>query len=369
MAEFITDKQLDEKLTDIIWNAKKELIILSPFIRLDDYCKNVVFKKLKNNPELEIIIVFGKNEGETQRSLTPTDLEIFKELSHITIIYCKNLHAKYYANENEALLTSLNLLGKSMTQNVEYGIYFQNSKLSLEKLYTDSISYTNQVIIENPCIYMKRPVFKKTNFGLTKKYVESKVIYDVTEALYKNRDFEKKYYEDFEYNILETETKPTRENYTHENRSLPNSKSIEINKEDVKKIKTDKNIFPLSNNDLEKIQRDFQKRFSEIKINSTNTYIFCKQLFPFADLMFREGFEIRFNKSVENSNQVLDIIEGLNFETTHFRYIINKNNLPYSILYIPQEVTDIQKLIYDYIFMANAIIDKTKSLKTESKFY
>jgi hypothetical protein len=36
MAEFITDKQLDDKLTDIIWNAKKELIILSPFIRLDD---------------------------------------------------------------------------------------------------------------------------------------------------------------------------------------------------------------------------------------------------------------------------------------------------------------------------------------------
>jgi hypothetical protein len=27
MAEFLTDKKLDDKLTDIIWNAKKELII------------------------------------------------------------------------------------------------------------------------------------------------------------------------------------------------------------------------------------------------------------------------------------------------------------------------------------------------------
>lgn len=98
MAEFLTDTKLDDKLTDIIWNAKKELIILSPFIRLDDYCKNVVFKKLKNNPELEIIIVFGKNEGETQRSLTPADLDIFKEYCNITIIYCNNLHAKFYAN-------------------------------------------------------------------------------------------------------------------------------------------------------------------------------------------------------------------------------------------------------------------------------
>lgn len=225
MAEFITEKQLDDKLTDIIWNAKKELIILSPFIRLDDYCKNVVFKKLKNNPELEIVIVFGKNEGETQRSLTPADLEVFKEFSNIAIIYCKNLHAKYYANENEALLTSLNLLGKSMTENVEYGIYFQNSKLSLEKLFIDSMSYTYQVITENPCVYIKRPVYKKAYLGLTKKYVESKVLHDVTDALYRNRDFEKKYYENFEISLFDTDIKPTREEYIPEIKNIPKQES------------------------------------------------------------------------------------------------------------------------------------------------
>jgi hypothetical protein len=215
MAEFLTDKKLDEKLTDIIWNAKKELIILSPFIRLDDYCKTI-FKKLKNSPELEIIIVFGKNEGETQRSLTPADLELFKDFSNITIIYCNNLHAKYYANENEALLTSLNLLGKSMTGNVEYGICFQNSKLNLDKLYTDSISYTNEVILDNPCVFMKRPIFKKTNLGLSKKYIESKILYDMTDALYRNRDFEKKFYKDFDVELLETDNKPSREEFIPE---------------------------------------------------------------------------------------------------------------------------------------------------------
>lgn len=215
MAEFLTDKKLEDKLTDIIWNAKEELIILSPFIRLDEYCKTI-FKKLKNSPELEIIIVFGKNEGETQRSLTPADLELFKEFSNITIIYCNNLHAKYYANENEALLTSLNLLGKSMTGNVEYGICFQNSKLNLDKLYTDSISYTNGVILDNPCVFMKRPIFKKTNLGLSKKYIESKILYDMTDALYRNRDFEKKFYKDFDVELLESGNKPSREEFIPE---------------------------------------------------------------------------------------------------------------------------------------------------------
>jgi hypothetical protein len=213
MAEFVTGKELDEKLTDIIWNARKELVILSPFIRLDNYCKDIVFKKVKNNPELEIIIVFGKNDEETQRSLSPSDLEIFKEFSNVTIIYCKNLHAKYYANENEALLTSLNLLGKSMTQNVEYGIYFQNSKLSLEKLYIDSLSYTYNVIQQNPCVFIKRPLFKKTNLGLTKKYINSEILYDKTDELYRNIDFEKKYYKEFVTELLEPLVKPSREEY------------------------------------------------------------------------------------------------------------------------------------------------------------
>ena len=216
MAEFFTGAALDEKLTDIIWEAKKELIILSPFIRLDDYCKSI-FNKLKNKPELEIIIVFGKNEGETQRSLTPADLELFKEFSNITIIYCNNLHAKYYANESEALLTSLNLLGKSMTGNVEYGICFQNSKIiTLDKLYADSIGYTNGVISDNPVVFMKRPIFKKTNLGLSKKYIESKILYDMTEALYRNRDFEKKHYNDFDFELLESDDKPSRAEFIPE---------------------------------------------------------------------------------------------------------------------------------------------------------
>lgn len=212
MADFYTGKQLDDKLTDIIWQAKKELIILSPFIRLDEYCKTI-FTKLKNRPELEIILVFGKNEGETQRSLNQGDLDFFKDFDNIVIIYCNNLHAKYYSNENEALLTSLNLLGKSMTGNVEYGVSFPNSKLVIDKLYADSMNYTNEVIKSNPCVFVKRPLYKKTNLGLSKKYISSKILLDETKALYQNRNYDKKFYNDIEYEVFETNAKPTREEF------------------------------------------------------------------------------------------------------------------------------------------------------------
>lgn len=212
MADFFTGKALDEKLTDIIWKANKELIILSPFIRLDEYCKKI-FSKLKNSPELEIILVFGKNEGETQRSLNQDDLEFFKDFENIVIIYCNNLHAKYYSNESEALLTSLNLLGKSMTGNVEYGISFPNSKLTIDKLYSDSMNSTNEVIKSNPCVFVKRPLYKKTNLGLSKKHLGHMILFDQTNALYRNRNFEQKFYNDFEYELFQTDVKPTREEF------------------------------------------------------------------------------------------------------------------------------------------------------------
>jgi hypothetical protein len=223
MADFFTGKALDEKLTDIIWNAKKELIILSPFIRLDEYCKTI-FKKLLDRPELEIILVFGKNEGETQRSLNSDDLEFFKRFVNIVIIYCNNLHAKYYSNENEALLTSLNLLGKSMTGNVEYGISFQNSKLTIDKLYSDSMNYTNEVIETNPCIFVQRPFYKRAHFGFSKKLIGSIRLFDATESLYRNRRFENKYYRDFEYEVFEVDKKPSREEFNSSNSEPENKK-------------------------------------------------------------------------------------------------------------------------------------------------
>jgi hypothetical protein len=228
MGQFYTGKELDEKLTDIIWNAQKELIILSPFIRLDEYCKTI-FKKLQNKPQLEIVLVFGKNEGETQRSLNRDDLEFLMGFTNIAIIYCNNLHAKFYANENEALLTSLNLLGKSMTYNIEYGIAFPKSALTLDKLYKESMDYTNQVITANPCVFVQRPFYKKTNFGLSKKLIGSVRLFDETDALYRNRKFEPKYYNDFELEVFESESKPSRDDFQEKNNNYEQQKAYQQN--------------------------------------------------------------------------------------------------------------------------------------------
>ena len=98
MSRFLTGKALEEKLTDIVWNAKKYVLVMSPFIRLDNYVKSV-FDKIKSGHEVSLYLMFGKNEDNKQKSFHQEDYEYFKDFKNIAILYHKDLHAKHYCNE------------------------------------------------------------------------------------------------------------------------------------------------------------------------------------------------------------------------------------------------------------------------------
>ena len=72
MSNFLAGKALEDKLTDIIWNAKKYLLIISPFIKLDNHVRNI-FDKIKATHEVYLILVFGKNEDSKHKSLREED--------------------------------------------------------------------------------------------------------------------------------------------------------------------------------------------------------------------------------------------------------------------------------------------------------
>lgn len=95
MAKFITGKELEKAVYDIIWEATDTLLIVSPFIKLDDYFKKL-FDKHANNPKLNLVIVFGKYEGGVNKSMSKSDFDYFKKFLNVCIVYVPNLHAKYY---------------------------------------------------------------------------------------------------------------------------------------------------------------------------------------------------------------------------------------------------------------------------------
>jgi hypothetical protein len=186
MANFITGKELEEAIYNIIWKAQQTLMIVSPYIKLDDYFKKL-FDKHANNPKLHFVIVFGKNEGNVSRSLSKADFDYFNKFMNISIVYVPNLHAKYYGNETCGVISSINLYDYSFKNNIEFGVYSENNFLNLtttadQKAWETcwEIANTNQVV------FIKRPVYEKKLLSslLGKNYIKSDILHDITDHFY-----------------------------------------------------------------------------------------------------------------------------------------------------------------------------------------
>ncbi len=196
MSTFLTGDNLNNAIDGIITNAKKFIIITSPFIKLDDHFKER-FNLIKNDPTIYLQILFGKNEDNFYRSIKSEDLEYFKSFPNVSIIYEPRLHAKSYINESDGIITSMNLYDYSAENNVEYGVTFSKMTLT-EKVYQQHQDYHFFLLEDSAhCVYIKRPVFKKALLGLSKNYLRSEVLLDLFNSFDPNkRGYERVVYQD-----------------------------------------------------------------------------------------------------------------------------------------------------------------------------
>ena len=187
MSKFITGKVLEDTIYDIIWESEKILLIVSPYIKLDNYFKEL-FDKHKNNPQLHILLVFGKNEQEVKRSMSQNDFDFFKKFPNVSIIYVQNLHAKYYGNEKMGVITSINLYDYSFKNNIEFGVYAEQSLMDRFRSSADNEAWNKCLDIaeENEVVFIKRPVYetKRMIINLGKNYVKSDILFDSTDTFY-----------------------------------------------------------------------------------------------------------------------------------------------------------------------------------------
>lgn len=218
MAQFLTGIKLEEAVLDLIYNARKRLLIVSPFIKLDEYFRKKVFDKLSGNSELEIIIVFGKNENQVIRSFNRDDFEYFKKFPNISIVYVPNLHAKYYANERESIITSLNLYDTSFKQNIEFGVKSESNLFNTEKIDADAWNKSMEILEMNNVVFVRKPNYRKKLIG--KNYIGSTTLHDATQELIEKGSVSEKKYFDFNdlenLNLLKNEPRITREEYEKE---------------------------------------------------------------------------------------------------------------------------------------------------------
>ncbi len=114
MAKFLNTSATNFFLEELIKNAKERLILISPYLRLNDRIKELL--EDKDRLKIDIRIIYGKSD------LHPEEIKWLQKLDYVRLSFCKNLHAKCYLNESECIISSLNLYEFSQVNNNEMGI-------------------------------------------------------------------------------------------------------------------------------------------------------------------------------------------------------------------------------------------------------
>ena len=136
MAKFLNTSATNYFLEELIKDAIDRLILISPFLKLNDRIKELLADK--NRLKIDVRIVYGKSE------LQPEEIAWLNELSYVRTSFCKNLHAKCYLNEELCIVTSLNLYEFSQVNNNEMGVLFKRSEDS--ELYREAYEESQRII-------------------------------------------------------------------------------------------------------------------------------------------------------------------------------------------------------------------------------
>lgn len=136
MAKFLNTSATNYFLEELIKDAKDRLILISPFLKLNDRIKELLADK--NRLKIDVRIVYGKSE------LQPEEINWLKELTYIRTSFCKNLHAKCYMNEELCIIASLNLYEFSQVNNNEMGVLIRRSDDA--ELYKDAYEEAQRII-------------------------------------------------------------------------------------------------------------------------------------------------------------------------------------------------------------------------------
>jgi phosphatidylserine/phosphatidylglycerophosphate/cardiolipin synthase-like enzyme len=136
MAKFLNTSGTTYHLEEMIKKASDRLILISPYLKLNERIKELL--EDKNRLKIDIRIVYGKSD------LQPEEINWLKNLTFIRTSFCKNLHAKCYMNENECIITSLNLYEFSQVNNNEMGVLI--SRDSDSQLYADTYEEVQRII-------------------------------------------------------------------------------------------------------------------------------------------------------------------------------------------------------------------------------
>jgi hypothetical protein len=129
--------KISTEIIDIIYEAKERLVIVSPYVNFSNWER--LAAELRNAKKRGVQIDFYvRNEPENSKS--------WEQVEELGIKPClvTNLHAKFYFNERNGIISSMNLLSSSNSNSIEIAC-----KLETNEEIEDLKRFVNDFIIPN----------------------------------------------------------------------------------------------------------------------------------------------------------------------------------------------------------------------------
>ena len=185
MAKFLDTFNLNSAIEKIFDDAFEELIIVSPYIKLHHRFVDSLRGRITED-KLKIIILFGKNEEDITKSLDLVTFNFLKKFPNIEIRYESKLHAKYYANGDTAVITSMNLYDYSQNNNIEAGVLIKTKLFNplSDDVDRDYQDYFYKIINRSRILFKNEPEYEKINLGLSRRFTKSNNEIDLLTEMY-----------------------------------------------------------------------------------------------------------------------------------------------------------------------------------------
>jgi phosphatidylserine/phosphatidylglycerophosphate/cardiolipin synthase-like enzyme len=136
MAKFLTTSGVSHEVENIVKEAKKKLVLISPYIQIN----KMLLERLKiaSAKGVQITFIYGKTE------LNLIEKKQLESIENLKLYFYPNLHAKCYFNEKLMVITSMNLYAFSEKNNREMGILI--NKVDDIEVFNDAVEEALSIV-------------------------------------------------------------------------------------------------------------------------------------------------------------------------------------------------------------------------------
>src|SRR5258706_8822246 len=120
--EFIDGTETQRRLSRLIEEAAKAVFLVSPYVSLDKLRTLTRSIQVATKRGVPVTLVVRAPDKATRHSATCVATLSELVASGLKLYALQDLHAKIYASERHALVSSLNLLESSFNNSIEIGI-------------------------------------------------------------------------------------------------------------------------------------------------------------------------------------------------------------------------------------------------------